>query len=82
MVQNGQIRSKMALNGLKLHFFEKKNLDKNGQNRSKTDKNGQKMDKNGKFWLNMTKNEQISKKNIFTFLTYHQGSPLDVELKK
>ena len=55
MVQNGQIRSKMALNGLKLHFFEKKNLDKNGQNRTKMDKNGQKMDKNGKFRLNMSK---------------------------
>ena len=50
MVQNGQIRSKMALNGLKLHFFEKKISDKNGQNRTKMDKIGQKMDKNGKFW--------------------------------
>ena len=45
----------MALNGLKLHFFEKKNWDKNGQNRTKMDKNGQKMDKNGKFRLNMSK---------------------------
>ena len=60
MVQNGQIRSKMALNGLKLHFFEKKIW-------TKMDKIGQKMDKNGKFWLNMSKNEQISKKIFLLF---------------
>ena len=78
MVQNGQIRSKMALNGLKLHFFEEKNwtkMDKIGQKRTKIDKIGQKMDKNGKFWLNMSKNEQISKKNIFTFLTRLEVEP-------
>ena len=67
MDKNGQNRSKMALNGLKLYFFEKKFFDKNGQNRTKMDKNGQKMDKNGKFWLNMSK---MSKK---IFLLYSLG---------
>ena len=46
MVQNGQIRSKMALNGLKLHFFEKKKwtkMDKIGQKRTKMEKKWTKM---------------------------------------
>ena len=51
MDKNGQNWSKLALNGLKLYFFEKKFFDKNGQNRTKI---GQKW-KNGKFRLNMRK---------------------------
>ena len=46
MVQNGQIQSKMSLNGLKLHFFEKKigtKMDKIGQKWTKTDKKWTKM---------------------------------------
>ena len=45
MDKTGQNRSKMALNGLKLYFFEKKltKMDKIGQKWTKTDKKWTKM---------------------------------------
>ena len=43
MAKNGKFRSKMVLYGLKLHFFEKKFFEKNGQNRTKMDKKWTKM---------------------------------------
>ena len=43
--KNCQHRSKMALNGLKLYFLEKKSFDKNGQNRTKWIKTDKKLTK-------------------------------------
>ena len=62
MDKTGQNRPKMALNGLKLYFFEKKIL-------TKMDKIGQKWTKTDKKWTKMVKYEQNEQKNIFTLYT-------------